>query len=436
MIKLLLVSSLRSKELGDFLTERGAFEVYGCYSSLSSDVAEIQNQIIKVDKTLYLYQLDDEGNSNVNIRADMQVLQGLLNNNTFFNPGEIIFMTQNSLQCEQAERYFTTVMTECGYDNYSIKKIDGQLSFSEIYSALMGISITNNFKNSYKPLYRVERNSDSSIAYDGQDDSNLSLEPFRFDELKSYENRKSLAVKTASTVPFKDPIDEVERFKDPDFSEMKLDDSLFKDNVSVLTGKSKSGLTTWTVALAVSAVAASKSVLILDYTSNSDVQPVLSSNGVDFEKKSMKDLLRKSSAAGVGLEVCSIVNDREEQVKLNFLQRFLNLNGNRYDVILIPVAENNFRQVYSLVQESLNKVFFTVVPRRTDVVELQKYIHCVKESKVMILLDECVSLVHDSYIAQEEVKKILSFFNPKVVSSYVFKDFKLKPTLYNKILIA
>ena len=150
----------------------------------------------------------------------------------------------------------------------------------------------------------------------------------------------------------------------------------------------------------------------------------------------MKDLLRKSSAAEVGLEVCSIVNDREEQVKLNFLQRFLNLNGNRYDVILIPVAENNFRQVYSLVQESLNKVFFTVVPRRTDVVELQKYIHCVKESKVMILLDECVSLVHDSYIAQEEVKKILSFFNPKVVSSYVFKDFKLKPTLYNKILIA
>ena len=89
MIKLLLVSSLRSKELGDFLTERGAFEVDGCYSSLSADVAEIQNQIIKVDKTLYLYQLDDEGNSNVNIRADMQVLQGLLDNNTFFNPGEI-----------------------------------------------------------------------------------------------------------------------------------------------------------------------------------------------------------------------------------------------------------------------------------------------------------------------------------------------------------
>lgn len=436
MIKLLIVSSLRSKELGEFLTQRGAFEVEQYYSSLSADVADIQNQIIKVDKTLYLYQLDEEGNSNVNIRSDMQVLQGLLKSNTFFDPGEIIFMTQNSLQCAQAEKYFTTVMTECKYENYSIKKIEGQLSFSEIYSALMGISITNNFKNSYKSLYRVERNSDSSTAYDGQDDSTLSLEPFNFDTVKSYENRKKLAAKTASTIPFRDTAVEMEKFRDPDFGEMKLNEGVFNSNVSVLTGKSKSGLTSWTIALASSAMAAEKSVLILDYTSNSDVQSVLKNSKVNFTKKSMKELLRKSNANEVGIDVCTAVNDREEAVKLNFLQRYLNVNHNQYDVILVPVTESQFEQVYSIVQESLNKVFFTVVPRRSDVVELQKYIHCVKESDVMVLMDECVSLVHDCYIAQDDVKKILSFFNPKVVSSCIFKDFNLKPTLYNKILMA
>lgn len=434
MIKLLIVSSLRSKELGDFLTERGTFDVEGCYTSLSADSALIQNQIIKVDKTLYLYQLDEDGNSNVNIRSDMQVLQELLKNNSFFNPGEIIFMTQNSLQCSQAERYFTTVMNSCGYEDYSIKKIDGQLSFSEIYSSLMGISINANFKNSYKPLYRVERNSDSSTAYEAQDDSNLSLEPFNFDAIKSYENRKGLAVKTASTIPFKDVPTERDSFSNPDFSQLQIEEQN-KNNVCVLTGKSKSGLTTWTMALAVSAVAEGKSVLVLDYTSNSDVQPGLKNAEVEYSTVTMKEMLRKNNEYKEGITVCTIRNDREEKIKVNFLQRYLRLSVSEYDVVLIPTAPDVFEAVHTLAKEYLNKTLFTVVPRRSDVRELQKYIHCVKNEDVMVLLDECVNLMHDNYISQQEVKKLLVFFEPRVVGSMVFKNFNLKGTLYNKILM-
>lgn len=436
MIKLLIISSLRSKELGEFLTQRGTFDVEGCYTSLSADAANIQNQIIKVDKTLYLYQLDEDGNSNVNIRSDMQVLQNLLKNNTFFNPGEIIFMTQNTLQCAQAEKYFTTVMTACNYDNYSIKRIEGQLSFSEIYSGLMGISINENFKNTYKPLYRVERNSDSSTAYEQQDDFYLSLEPFNFDQLKSYNDRKTLAAKTSSTIPFKDTPVDTERFQNPDFTQLKIDDGILRNNINLLTGKSKSGLTTWTIAFAASAASEGKSVLILDFTSNSDVKPMMENSGIKINIVTIKEMLRKTKEGSTGISVCSIRNDREERIKLNFLQRYFSIASGQYDVVLLPVEPKYFEQVHTLLREQINKVLFTVVPRRTDVVELQQYIKCIEGEDVMVLMNECVNLTHDSYISQQEVKKLLVFFNPRVVSSCTFKDFNLKGTLYNKILMA
>ena len=102
MIRLLVISTQQHKELSKFLVARGAFEIAGCYSSLSTNAVDIQNNILKVDKTLYLYQDDKDGTSGINIRSDMQMLQGMLQNNSFFVPGEIVFMTQNTLQGTQA----------------------------------------------------------------------------------------------------------------------------------------------------------------------------------------------------------------------------------------------------------------------------------------------------------------------------------------------
>ena len=73
MSKLLIVAGKNSKNLRDFMTERGTFEVPFYYESLSKNSNEIKNSIIKVDKMLYLYQPDE-----ISIRYDMGILKNLL----------------------------------------------------------------------------------------------------------------------------------------------------------------------------------------------------------------------------------------------------------------------------------------------------------------------------------------------------------------------
>ncbi len=434
MIRLLVISTQQHKELSKFLVARGAFEIAGCYSSLSTNAVDIQNNILKVDKTLYLYQDDKDGTSGINIRSDMQMLQGMLQNNSFFVPGEIVFMTQNTLQGNQAEKYFISVMEACGYNDYSVLSINGQISFSEVYANLLGVSTTNDFKNKYTTLWRAERNSDSSFAYKAKDDKNLLLEPFVFDNLKKYEDQKQVVVRTSSNIEFKDSFEPgIAAAANPNMGVLPVADLINDNNVSLITGKSKSGLSVWTCALAVSAAYRGNSVLIMDYTSNGDIGVTFKQFGREFSFIQMKQMLRMQEAAD-GISVCGIRNDREEKVKMNFLQKMINTKRILWDVVLLAVDGLFVKQAYTLVQRQLNKIFLTVIPRHPDVVELQKFIKVFREQDIFVILNESLDVPSVTYLTQQEVKDVLIFFKPKVVKSHKFMNLDLKGGLYDSLL--
>lgn len=434
MIRLLIISTQKHKELGEFLTARGAFEIVGCYNSLSANAVDIQNNILKVDKTLYLYQDDKDGTLDINIRSDMQMLQGMLKNNSFFVPGEIVFMTQNTLQGKQAERYFISVMEACKYSDYSIFSINEQISFSSVYANLLGVSTSNDFKNKYTTLWRAERNSDSSLAYRAKDDKNLLLEPFVFENLKKYEDQKQIVVRTSSNVEFRDSFEPVVATAvNPNLSSLNVTDLINDNNVSMITGKSKSGLSTWTCALAASAAYRGQSVLIMDYTSNSDIGGIFKQFGKEYTFVSMKQMLRIQSAVN-GISVCGIRNDREEKIKMNFLQKMLNTKRSLWDAVLLAVDVTLVPSVYTLVQRQLNKILLTVVPRHPDVIELQKFIKVFGKKDIFVILNESLDVPLTAYLTQQEVKDILIFFEPKVVKSYKFTNLDLKGGLYDSLL--
>lgn len=435
MIRLLVISSMRSRELGEFLSQRGTFEIYRCYSSLSSNVADLQNNIIKVDKTLYLYQLDEDGNSNVNIRADMQLLQKMMKGNSFFNPGEIVFMTQDDEQSRQAERYFVSVMEDCNYSNYSVQNIGEKISFSKVYSCLMGITEDARFRNTYKPLWRAEKGTESSTAYEGRADSGLMLEPFVFDNVKKYDGQKKVASKATTTIEIKDYSDgKLSQFSEPKFHHVSLKGSGAKQSVCLVTGKSKSGLSVWSSALSVSASTVLEKVLLLDYTDNQDIATLLEASGVDFEQKRMKDLVKRRQLAN-GLFVCGVVNDREENVKLDFLQNFFLLRDLQFQQIVVAVSNTAFEKVFHILRENIDRIFLTVTPRHPDVVELQKLSKVFREgADITVLMNECIKLENEEYLTQQEIKNLLPFLKPKVVKSIWFKTLDVKGNLHNKLL--
>ena len=145
MIKLMLVAGENSEKLAMFLEQRGTFSVEFWTPDLAN-VEELQNKIIKVDKMLYLYQT---GNVSVNIKSEMHTLQALIHSDGFFDPGEIVFIAKESDETDVALRYFKSVMQSCHYSKYNIQILKDELSFSAIYSSVLGTSRSRNFTNTY-----------------------------------------------------------------------------------------------------------------------------------------------------------------------------------------------------------------------------------------------------------------------------------------------
>ena len=431
MIKILIISNVRCKELGSFITQRGAFRVDGCYSSISENVMDIQNKIIEVDKTLYLYQPEE---SATNIRADMQVLQTMLETNSFFKPGEIIFVTRTTPQCKQAEKYFVTVMNSCGYKDYSVKIIEGAISFSVIYDNLIGLSSSTDFKNTYSTLYRKERNVKSSIAYEKQDDSGLILEPFNFESLENYENQKKLVTDATSSITFKDDTDgKVAGFNRPGFGRLDITDAAGGPPVVMLTGKAKSGLSTWTSALAVSSAKAVHGVLVMDYTSNSDVSKHLVDEKISFTECRMKNILERRDNAD-GISVCTYHNDAEYLVRLNFLKNIFCSAALKQSIVLIPVDYHDFARTYTMLKGEIAKVIFTVTPRHSDVIELLDFVDLIDCADVLAILNKCVQMKGEEIMSQEQVKEALALFNAKVAKNYHFDSINVGTGLYIAML--
>ena len=104
MIKLIVVAGSTSQKLAEFFANRGTFEIVAVYDNLANNVNQIQNKVIISDKLLYLY--NDSEETNMNIKSDMQILGNLLSNDSFFKPGEIVFMTTASAQAKLAIKFF------------------------------------------------------------------------------------------------------------------------------------------------------------------------------------------------------------------------------------------------------------------------------------------------------------------------------------------
>lgn len=420
MDKLLIISNVRCKELGSFIRQRGTFDVIGCYDSISTNLVDIQSKILEVEKTLYLYQPDDTA---LNIRTDMQVFRNLISGGGFFKPGEIVFITRSTAECKKAEKYFVSVMNSCSYESYTIKEIDETISFSNVYDSLMGITAVNNFRNSYKTFYRAERNSEDSVTYEGQDDSDLMLEPFNFQNLKDYEGQKELLGNLSTGIEFKDDAEGMKTRQIPNVSlgAMGFHDVMAGPQSIMLSGKSKSGLSTWTAALAVSAAKAGKKVLVLDYTYNNDVSVHLASAKINYVEFRMKDILQNSYELN-GLAVCTCRNETEFDVRLNFLKHVYCRKAElTFDLVLIPVDSRDFAVAFSMLRGEIGKVILTVVPRNSDVLELLEYAAMLDGTEVVAVMNESVrESSYDMAMSQEKIKETLSVINAKVVSSVWF----------------
>ena len=430
MSKLLIVAGKNSKNLRDFMTERGTFEVPFYYESLSKNSNEIKNSIIKVDKMLYLYQPDE-----ISIRYDMGILKNLLTKSSFFDPGEITCIVNgNPDENAKAIEYFKSVMEDVGYNNYQVKRSESTMTYEDIYNQLLGVSESIKFKNRRKNVYRVENSNESKEVFLPELDTTLTIKPFNYDSNHNYEKAKENARRTESGIEYVDSMRPMKKFVRPSFGSVNFDSILHGNKTICISGLAKSGITTWTCALATSAIDLGKSLLVLDYTDNQDVYDTMVLNRIKCKQLNMVELLQNCQVEKEIIGVCGLTNEKERKVKSEFLQNFFS-RVDTYDYVFVVTSIDYMENAVSIVGDMLSKLFLCTSVIQHDIELMNTYVsRVVKKAQTMVILNNVINVMDDSILLDDKTCKEILANQCKVVSPITFEDLHLGAYFCVKLL--
>lgn len=432
MINIMLVAGDKTEKLSEFLKQRGTFNIDFEYRSLSEEILAIKDSIINVDKLVYL--LDDQL---LNIRTEMQTLKELLINDSFFTVREVLFLIIDNSNADKAVKYFTAVMTESHYENFNIIKTKEKVSFADIFDYIIGGSYSESYKNTFKDVYRVERNSESSIAYIESDDIDLIVEPFNYDRLATYEVSKANSKRVESGILHKDTTADtkIEQFDNPDFGDLQIKSTVTDIKTIIVTGERKTGVSTWASALAVSAVASGETVTLIDFTDNYDISRLLESNNQVYYYVRMLEMLHNYKPIENSINLVSTFNEIERTIRMEFLQHVYSHRNSIANICIIAVPEHLFTSTSAILVNEANKLLYCINPIISDITMKQETIASYSENKdFLLVLNKCVQLMDSSEsVTKDDITSLLPF-DLKVIQAIDFEDLTLDSGLYNSLM--
>lgn len=427
MVSMMLVAGGASKSLADFLEKRGTFTVTNLYPTLKESINEIQSQIIKVDKLLYLFN-SEVSNESTDIRTEMRLLGKLLKDSTFFNPSEIIFMLKVSDASNIAIKYFKTVVEDANFDNYTIKQIDGKLTYEIVYSSIMGISQVRDFENTYRSVYKVSRDSTAELAYAAKDDNDMVVQLSDNYRLKDYESKRDLLIKTSSREEIVSDQND-KRTAIVDIPSASIDTAEVRQNVVLITGAGKSGKSIWTTVLGVSTVESGKNVCIIDLTNNQDLKFFLDKTNIGCKCVTFKEFVEEKERADF---ICCVPTDAEKDVKIPFINYILN-EIYQYDVIYI-VSELDQYGSFECIRDSIYRTIVLSTSREADIAFLSRKLLPTFYGNVSIILNNPVAkFANEKFLDNKEIRSYIPE-KYRVIGSKKFTSLDVDSTYYKGVV--
>lgn len=402
MVSMMLVAGGASKSLADFFEKRGTFAVTNKYTSLEENISEIQSQIIKVDKLLYLFNSEATTGS-VDIRMEMRLLGKLLKDSTFFNPAEIIFMLKAGENNDVAVKYFKTIVEDAKYDNYAIKVIEGKLTYDVVYSSVMGISQVRDFNNTYRSIYKVSRDSTAELAYAAQDNQDMVVQLENNYRMNDYESHRDLLLRTSS----RNDINLEQKSRNHavvDISSVGVEKREPEHTVVVITGAGKSGKSIWTSVLSASAVDAGKKALVIDLTDNKDIGGFIGKTNVGCNTVSFKEFIEGNFTESI---VCCQPTADEQNVSVPFINYVLN-EVFWYDEVFVVTELYKYKNLEG-ISTSVRESILLTSSRERDITYISKEVLPALYGSICIILNnEFTEFSSDELMDNREIRKIIS----------------------------
>nr|AQQ75342.1 hypothetical protein [uncultured bacterium] len=316
--------------------------------------------------------------------------------------------------------------------SYSIEKSEDVLKFDMIYNALLGMTQGQNITNTYNYVYRVEKNSNSKKAYEPEDTTSVIEEPFSYQKVINYKTLQKTADLTDSgqlIISYGDKY--VPDKQDVDLGSVEYTDLTQKVEIVLVSGNRKSGVSTFSTAMAVSQVSGGKKVSMLDLSGNKGLEHVLQTGNIPYSKWSLPEILTSESLRqehGV-----SLINDFRDEIKVHVLRHVLsNIHRFECQTLYIDVNFEDFDRIVEQLRRYNFKTFLLSCPDIVDIKEINKLFS--KVSRADLVLSGHIKY-QKQYKALDpsEIKRSIDNLN-RLVAPIEFVDFDLDDNWVNVLL--
>lgn len=432
MINIMLVAGEKTTKLAAFLRQRGTFQIDFTFRSLSEDLNKVRDSIINVDKLVYVLDKPE-----VNIRMEMQVLKELLNNDGFFVVQEILFIITESEEAKSALRYFNAVMDSCNFEQFKIINSSNKLAFADIFDYIVGVTNSDNYDNTFRDVYRVERYSDSSVAYIGTEDSDLIVEPFDYERVSLYEAAKNVSKKAESGVIHHDVMPEhnIVQFDAPNLGSLDMIVHKSSTQTIIVTGERKTGISTWSIALATSAFSSGKSVLLFDFTDNNDIENIMMLEQLSYKKLTMLQLLHNYNFDSNCLYIVNSSKSNEKAIIQEFICNLYSTELQLPAVIVIALPEHRLTDMTSVINKDITKIIYCINPLLSDITSKQLVLEKLSSKfNINVVLNNRIKLIADRYLVDSKVVTELLPFDLKVIQPIDFTSLNIDAGLYKTLM--
>lgn len=433
-MKVIVVSKAHEK-ISDFLLRQGNFEIPFSVDSISSNIDLLTNNIIRVNK--FILVVTDEIDFTKEIRSLMMLLDnpaGLL------KIEELVFFFKKSINSNHMIELINVVSEsvknrEKEDSNYIAPIIYmhelESLSFDVLYKELMGKSTMDTVNPKLLIKYRVERGEESKKAFEPSNEV-ISISPYTTENMDHHIALKSVLQKTENPMS----LSAVETII-PEYENLKLrayeNLELFKSKWILVTGDRMSGSTTHTTAIAVSAVMAGYSMMILDFTSSGGIEEALKIAATKYHMLSAKEILGDSLAL-IQDNLCIYENKSKDVLRaiLPFMQVRQNLFNRDIIIILFDLSDRDI--VFGSINTQICSVIFSCLMFQKSI-DLLLSLNFYKMKTLIWLNDNiscplrCHKLTVD-YIVSLLKKKNMEY---KIIEPIFFEDFNLDASFYQSI---
>ena len=391
MLKLMIVAGNGTSSLVDHIRGAGTMQVEAAYESLHDNFKTISNEIIEVDKLVYVYQ-----DPRLDISKEMMSLKKLLMGDDslsyMIDIKEIIFLSRRGTCKHDAVRYFRTAIESAGFTNVRIEEQEDTFAVIDIYDYILNENERNNIRPTYQKIYRKKRNEPVNVLYDPEDINSEVVEPYDMQNLKDYDRAKKTLGKL-NNLEYQDGIDPNainKTYDNPTLSRYNVVDVFEDKNIFIHSGLPRSGTTTNTAYFCASAIMANKSITVINLSQSSDLMDYLRIIEVGHDIYTLRDfMLAESFGEKFNLNIINITY-KELDIRLHGLRHILsNVDKIKNDIIVIECPKDLLSDVVDCVGFKLNRVLFAIETLEKDIMSMFNYINNLGERiKFMVMLSK------------------------------------------------